>query len=148
MVRRTQAREREAARDFAIVGAVGLGLPLVAAATHALDVFDGRNVIAAWIPWALLLAIGLAAPRARRLGASLGICLCVLSLAVIAAINAIPGYQRDDGGAWPGRWEPPRSPDRVLVAERYSSMPLSIYLPGTRTDAGPSASRMNSISSP
>lgn len=139
VVRRTEARERQAARDFAIVGAVGVGLPLIAAATHVLDVFDGRNVIAAWIPWALLLAIGLAAPRARRAGASLGICLCVLSLVVIAAIDEIPGYQRDDWRGVAKALGTPRSPDRVLVAERYSSMPLSIYLPGTRTDPSSTA---------
>jgi len=139
VLRRTEARERAAARDFAIVGAVGLGLPLVAAGTHVLDVFDGRNVIAAWIPWALLLAIGFAAPRARRLGASLGILLCVLSLVVIGAIDAIPGYQRDDWRGVARALRTPPSPDRVLVAERYSSTPLSIYLPGTRTDAGPTA---------
>jgi mannosyltransferase len=132
LLRRTDARERSAARDIAFVAVVAVGLPLLAAATHVLDLFDGRNVIAAWVPWAVLLAIGLDAPRARRTGAVLGVCLCVLSLAVIVGINLIPGYQRDN---WRGAAEalPTRfSRGRVIIGELYSSLPLSVYLPDTR----------------
>jgi mannosyltransferase len=139
VVRRTDERARDAARDIAIVGAVALGLPLVAAAAHVLDVFDGRNVIAAWIPWALLLAIGLAAARARRVGALLGTGMCVLSLVVIAVTNGTSGYQRDDWRGVARALGVPPSPDRVIVAERYSSMPLSIYLPGTAAATGSAA---------
>lgn len=136
---RADADARRAAGQFAIVGVLALGLPLVAAAAHVLDVFDGRNVIAAWIPWALLLAIGITAAHARHMGALLGVCACVLSLVVIAGIDAIPGYQRDDWRGVAQALGTPRSADRVIVAERHSSMPLSIYLPGTRTDASSAA---------
>ena len=132
VLRYTDVEERRAARDVAVLAVVGVGLPLLAAATHVFDVFDGRNVIAAWVPWAVLLAIGLGATRARRAGAALGICLCVLSLAVIVAINLIPGYQRDNWRGAAQALPTPPSPGRVIVGEHYSSFPLSIYLSETR----------------
>ena len=35
---------------------------------HLIDVFDGRNVIAAWVPFAVLIAVGLGCARAGRAG--------------------------------------------------------------------------------
>jgi mannosyltransferase len=136
VLRRTDARERRAARDVSIVAAVAVGLPLLAAATHVIDVFDGRNVIAAWVPLAVLLAIGLGAERARRAGLLIGSCLCVLSLGVIVAINLIPGYQRDNWRGAASALSSPPSSDRVIVGELYSSLPLSIYLRDARADTG------------
>jgi 4-amino-4-deoxy-L-arabinose transferase-like glycosyltransferase len=136
VVRRTEQRARAVARECAIVGAVALGLPLLGAATHVLDVFDGRNVIAVWIPWAVLLAIGLAAAHARRVGSLLGIGLCMLSLIVIAVTNATPGYQRDDWRGVARALGTPPYPDRVIVAEQHASFPLSIYLPGIEANSG------------
>jgi predicted secreted protein len=132
-----QERERRGGRDLAIVAAAAIALPLLLAVTRLLDVFDGRNMIAAWVPCAVLVAIGLGATRAPRAGAWLGACLCALSLAVIVAVNAIPGYQRDD---WRGaaRALPPQRGDRVIVSQEDASIPLSIYLPATSAFAGSS----------
>ena len=47
-------------------------LPLLLAATHVIDIFDGRNVIAAAVPLAVLVAAGLGAARAPRAGAVIG----------------------------------------------------------------------------
>ncbi len=79
----TRARdaERDRARDAAIVAAAGVGIPLVLAGGHLIDVFDGRNVIAAWVPFAVLVAIGLGCAGAGRLGAALGAALCAIGLA-------------------------------------------------------------------
>jgi hypothetical protein len=98
-----------------------------------LDVFDGRNVIAAWVPAAVLVATGLAA--ARRTGALLGAGLCAVSLAVIVATNAIPGYQRDD---WRGAAEalPRGAEGRVIVGAHNSAAPLSVYLGALRAAPG------------
>jgi hypothetical protein len=125
---RIAGAERDRARDAAIVAATAVGLPLLLAAGHLIDVFDGRNVIAAWVPYAVFLAIGLGGLGAGRAGALIGIALCAVGLGVIVATNLLPGYQRDDwrgaARALPAR---PLYP-RVIVAERYGGSPLSIYL--------------------
>jgi mannosyltransferase len=137
LVRRGDRRERLGARDMAILATVGLALPLLLAITHLVDVFDGRNVIAAWVPCAVLIAAGLGVARAPRAGTALGLCLCAVSLAVIATINAIPAYQRDD---WRGaaRALGALRGERVIVSQENSSIPLSIYLPATSPVAGAS----------
>ena len=57
---------------MAIVAGTAIALPLLLAASPLVDVYDGRNVIAAWAPLAVLVAIGLgvAARAARRRGRS------------------------------------------------------------------------------
>ncbi len=130
LLSRGDRRERCGARDMAILAIAGLGLPLLLAIAHVVDVFDGRNVIATWVPCAVLVAIGLGVARAPRAGAVLGTCLCALSLAVVLAINEIPSYQRDD---WRGaaRALPTRTGARAIISEENASLPLSIYLQGT-----------------
>ncbi len=127
---RADERERSLVRDAAIVAAAGVLIPFILAATRLLDVFDGRNVIAAWVPCAVVLAGGIVAARPRRLGIALGIALCALSLGVIAGVNLLPEYQRDD---WRGAAAAlPRGGPRVIVSDLNASLPLSIYLPHLR----------------
>ncbi len=130
LLRYGNRRECHGARDMAMLALGGLILPLLLAVTHLVDVFDGRNVIAAWIPCAVLIAIGLGVARTPRAGTALGIGLCAISLAVVIAVNAIPGYQRDN---WRGAAAalPARTHDRVIVSAENASIPLSIYLPAT-----------------
>jgi mannosyltransferase len=146
LLRHGNRREREGARDLAILAGSAIALPLLLAGVHLVDVFDGRNMIAAWTPFAVLVAIGLGLARAPRAGAALGVGLCAVSLAVIAAINAIPGYQRDD---WRGaaRALPAQKAGRVILGPRNSSLPLSIYLPATSaaTDASVSTQELDFI---
>ncbi len=132
---RGDARERRLARGVALVAVTGIALPLLLALTHLVDVFDGRNVIAAWVPWAVLIAAGLGARSAGRTGLLLGTGICVISLAVIAGINLLPAYQRDN---WRGAAQalPAPAGKRVIVGERYASIPLSIYLSGVHTFSG------------
>jgi mannosyltransferase len=139
LIRRGEPRERAGARDAAIVALVATALPLLLAVTHVVDVYDGRNVIANWVPFAVLVACGLGVARASRGGALLGAGLCAVSLAVIAAINLIPAYQRDD---WRGAARALGTPaaTRVIVSEQYGSAPLSIYLGGIRTTFAPTVS--------
>ncbi len=127
VVTRARGVERDRARDAAIVAAAGVGIPLVLAGTHLIDVFDGRNVIAAWVPFAVLVAIGLGCAGAGRAGAALGSGLCAIGLAVIVATNLLPGYQRDD---WRGAAQALPAPlqPRVIVAERFGDSPLAVYL--------------------
>lgn len=137
VMRRGSSSERPIARDAAIVAAVAIALPLLLAATQLIDVFDGRNMLAAWIPSAIVIAIGIGGARSGRIGAAAGACTCAISLAVIAGINAIPAYQRDD---WRGAAQALPTPTvaRAIVSGRYSSLPLSIYLPRLRALHGAS----------
>jgi len=125
--RRGDERERAGARDAAIVAAVALALPLFLAVTHLVDVYDGRNVLAFWVPSAVLVAIGLGAARSGRAGALLGGALCVICAVMIVAANAIPDYQRDD---WRGVAHALAKPTnaRIIVAELHAALPLSIYM--------------------
>jgi len=132
LLRSGERAERDGARDATLVLIGAFALPLALAATHAVDVYDGRNVIGNWVPFALLLACALASARAPRWApAALGAGFVALSLAVVAAIDLVPAYQRDDwhgiadalGGGHAGR---------VVVSERFGQAPLSIYLPEVR----------------
>lgn len=113
-VRVGSERERQTARDMAIIAGAAVAVPLLLAVSHVLDVFDGRNVIATWVPLAVLVAAGLGAARAPRAGAIIGAGLCAVSLAVIVVTNVRPGYQRDD---WRGvaRSLPASSGPRLIV---------------------------------
>ncbi len=135
LLARGEARERRPARDVAIVAIAAIALPLLLAATHLIDIYDGRNMIAAWTPCAVLVAAGLGVARASRAGTLLGGALVAISLAVIAGVLAIPGYQRDDWRAAAHALSPAQRAGRVIVSEENASIPLSIYLPGLQPTA-------------
>jgi 4-amino-4-deoxy-L-arabinose transferase-like glycosyltransferase len=128
LVARGDELERSRARAVALVAATAVALPLLLALAHLLDVFDGRNIIAAWAPCAVLVAAGLGIARAGRGGALLGAGLLAVSLAVFVATLALPAYQRDD---WRGVAQtlPAAHSARVVVGPENSELPLSIYLP-------------------
>lgn len=131
LVRRGEEREKRLARDAATVMIVALALPALLALTHALDIFNGRNVMATWPVAAVLVGTGLGIARGGRTGALLGAGLCAISLLVIYGIDTTPGYQRDD---WRGVARALQAPaaDRVIVAPQHGSSPLYIYLPRSR----------------
>jgi hypothetical protein len=125
--RRADRAEQQIARNSAVVAVSAFALPLFLAVAHLIDVFDGRNVIATWVPLAVVVAAGLGAQRAGRAGPLIGVGVCAISLAVIVALNALPAYQRDD---WRGVADtlPKSAHGRVIVAGEYSSLPLYVYL--------------------
>jgi mannosyltransferase len=127
VLQRGTERERGGAWDAAIVAIAAIALPLLLAVTHLVDVYDGRNVLAFWVPFAVVIAAGLGAERARRSGALLGGALCAICLAMIAAANLIPAYRRDN---WRGVAHalPKPATARIIVAEQFAELPLSIYM--------------------
>jgi hypothetical protein len=126
------ARQRRLARDFATVGVVALAVPTVLGFTHALDVVNGRNMLEAWMPWAALVAGGIAVARPGWLGASIGAGMCVIFVAVIVATEAIPSYQRDDWRGVARSLSHLGAGSRVVVTGSSGVIPLSIYLPSVR----------------
>jgi mannosyltransferase len=143
VARRGTRSERSGARDAAIVAAGAIVLPLLLAATHLVDVYDGRNMLAFFVPFAVLVAAGLGAARAPRAGALLGAVLCAIYVTMIVAANAIPDYQRDNWrGVAHSLGRPTRS--RLIVAEAFSAGPLSIYM-GKLSDAAASVPAVREV---
>lgn len=124
---RRQERLRGLTLEIGFVGAVAFLLPLVLPLVHvAGNSFEGRHLISAWIPCALLVAMGLGLARNPRVGA-LGLALCATSLAVIVGINAIPGYQRDNWQGAASALASHAGPGIIVIPEEGLA-PLSIYL--------------------
>jgi hypothetical protein len=120
--------EQRAARGVAIVAAGAIALPLALAATHAIDVYDGRNMIATWVPLAVLIAAGLGTARAGRVGFLLGAGICAISLAVVIGIDLTPVYQRDNWRGIAHTLSTPPTGSRIVVGEQFASLPLYVYL--------------------
>jgi mannosyltransferase len=134
IVFRGGTRERTFAREIGIVAVVGMLIPLVLAIPHIIDVFDGRNVIALWVPCALIVAIGIASTSAPRMGASVGIAICLISLLVIVAVDTKPAYQRDDWRALAKGLSGPAA-GSLIVTPADGLLPLGIYVPKLRQAA-------------
>jgi hypothetical protein len=95
-LRRDDSNRRIAIPIAAIAG-VGFLLPLVLPLTGTAGYsYEGRHLIAAWLPFALVVALGLEVPRRRLAASALGVGLCAISLAVVLAVNLSPAYQRDN----------------------------------------------------
>jgi 4-amino-4-deoxy-L-arabinose transferase-like glycosyltransferase len=96
-----------------------------------------RNLLALWLPAALLVAGGLAAARARRIGLAATIALCLIGVATAAGVAVDRDYQRPD-------WRvvarvlgsSPRTGTRAIFIQHYRDLlPLSLYLPGLEAAA-------------
>jgi mannosyltransferase len=133
LLTRGDDRERRVGAGAAWVAGVGLALPLLLSITKVMDVFNGRNVVEAWLPAATLIAVGLGVARARRIGAALGAGLCAISLVVVIGVLTDPSVQRDD---WRGIAETLESAapatDRLVATPPNGQSPLGVLMPATR----------------
>ncbi|HTA13086.1 MAG TPA: glycosyltransferase family 39 protein [Solirubrobacteraceae bacterium] len=129
VARHGDRRERAGAWDAAIAATGAIAIPLALAVTHVIDVYDGRNMLAFWVPFAVLLSIGLGTAGARRAGTLLGATLCAIYLAMVVSAILIPEYRRDN---WRGVAHSLGTPStaRLIVTEGHASNPLSIYMRG------------------
>ncbi len=107
-------------------GAIALGgFALVMAVDAAgSDTVLTRNLLALWLPLAILLAAGLAVPQGRRLGIAVAAALCAVGLTATASVATVATLQRPDWsavaralGPWPVRGQPPGA-TRLLVFQR------------------------------
>jgi hypothetical protein len=115
------------------VGGLMLNLLLVAA---GIDDLITRNVIALWLPAAIVVAAGFGARRAGALGICAAVVLCATGLAAAAGVARDRNLQRPD---WRGvarvlGARPADGPSgRVILVQHYRDLlPLSLYLPGLR----------------
>jgi mannosyltransferase len=127
LVRGGRREKRGAAVGLSVGGGAILLALLFAAAGQ--DFVLGRNLLPAFVPLALVVAAGTAAPRAGRLGAAVGIALVAYLLAFCVYADFRPALQRDDWRGAARAIGPPRAPRAILVWEQGDE-PLAFYLGG------------------
>ena len=132
------------------VGGLVLNLLLVAA---GIDDLITRNVIALWMPAALLVAGGLGARRAGLLGVAVAAVLCTTGIVAAVGVAADRNLQRPDWrgvarvlGARPAA----AVGTRVILVQHYRDLlPLSLYVPGLqfwRSDRAERARELDVVS--
>jgi mannosyltransferase len=139
VVFRARRDERRPAFLALGVGALTVAAPL-ALALGGYDYFLTRNVIVAWVPIALFLAIALASDRARPAGAAVAGILVAASIAVVAATASRADLARDD---WRSVADTLATPGQklVVVAPEYERVPLEYY----RLDVRPVGDRLVAV---
>ncbi len=137
VVVRTDFFERR--RVLAIGGLALAGLVLILLiALHVDDVIT-RNLLALWLPAALLVAGGFGASRAGATGVLAAIALCGIGVAAAAGVAFDRNYQRPDWrgvarvlGARPDPVAAAAGGRLILVQHYRDLLPLSLYLPGLK----------------
>jgi mannosyltransferase len=129
---RAVERERSAARVAALIGLAGVAIPLVLALAGA-DYLDTRNLLAAWLPLMLVLAIGFGARHGGRTGLAAAAALCAIGLFVSIAVWANPAYQRDNDRGVAHALGPAAVPRALVITPVSASVPLSIYMQPFKT---------------
>ncbi|HET8815233.1 MAG TPA: glycosyltransferase family 39 protein [Solirubrobacterales bacterium] len=125
---RGSGEERRSALVPLTVAAVALGIPLLLALVPGgKDFLLARNLLPGLIPLLLVVAIGLTADRARRLGAAVAALLLAYSLAFCLWAGASPQLHRPDWEAVAARLGEPDGP-RATVTWVIGEAPLRYYL--------------------
>ncbi len=132
---RADPLERRAAVTVGALAVGGLVLNLILVA-GGIDDLITRNVIAIWLPAAVMVAAGLGARRAGVIGALATLILCATGVTAAIGVASERKLQRPD---WRGVARVlgvrPRSGSlgRVILVQHYRDLlPLSLYLPGLR----------------
>ena len=121
---------------FLAIGGFLLSLLFTAAGSDALIT---RNIIALWLPAAIVVSAGLAAARPRMLGAALTAAICAISLTAVIGVALQYDLQRPDwrpvarmlGAAPPAPSAGGSAVDgRAILIQHYRTLlPLSLYMP-------------------
>ena len=135
LVRSSDKRARRGAAVAAGIGLVALALPVALTAVR-LDYVIAQNVLAALVPLIVAVATGFAVGTPRPVALAALVSLCVISLALVAAVAVDPSYQRAD---WRGaaRATAPREGTRLIVLDNdfggwFARLPFRLYLPAAR----------------
>jgi 4-amino-4-deoxy-L-arabinose transferase-like glycosyltransferase len=112
------------------IAACGVLIPIVMVGAGA-DYLAPRNLVAAMIPVATLIALVTVWPGTGRVGIALAAAIALAGLAISVDVNLSPSLQRSN---WRELAKTLRSgpPDRVITTVELGSAPLQYYLPGLR----------------
>jgi mannosyltransferase len=131
---RSDAVERRGALLAGGLAVVGIVINLILVG-GGIDDLITRNVIILWVPAAVCIAGGLAAERARLVGALVALSLCGIGVFAVGAVAFDRNLQRPD---WRGvarvLGSTPTAPGgRVILVQHYKTLlPLSLYMPGLK----------------
>jgi len=119
-----------ALRRALALGAVALGGLLLNLVLIAVGVDDliTRNLIALWVPAALVVAAGFGARWAGRLGIAGAIAMCAIGVTATVGVAANRDYQRPDWRVVAHMLGPAPASGRVILIQHYRDLlPLSLY---------------------
>jgi mannosyltransferase len=125
-IRRTISAERRRLLPMGALALAAVGLP-AALALAGVDYLNTRNVIAVWLPLAVILGAGFGAQGGGRLALGSLVALAAVCVGIVVAVSATDRYQRED---WRGASEAlgPAESDRVIVSMPLNSQrPLELY---------------------
>jgi mannosyltransferase len=125
---RARDRERTAMRIGAGIGLAALLVALVMAIAGA-DYYLSRYVLAAWLPLALVVAAGLGARAAGRIGVAVAAAACALFMFVVLSVDTRAEFQRDDWRGVARALGRAQGPRAIVVSPINGSIPLGLYLP-------------------
>lgn len=129
---RADARERASAAVPIFVCAVGVGLPMMIAATGQLGGLTTRYLVGAWVPLVVAGAAALVLERGRRLGFALTALFCVLFVAIGAASAWKPKFDREDWRGAAGAIGQPGARQAIVVSPSEGVLPIGLYRPRAR----------------
>jgi mannosyltransferase len=141
--------EPEPRRGALLAGAIALAGLLISLAlvVAGFDDLLTRNLLAIWAPAAVLVAGGLAARRARGLGAAAAVALCAVGLITAIAVAFDRGLERPDwrvvASALGSR--APAGGRAILVQHYRDLLPLSLYEPGLKFWPGRAGLRVREL---
>lgn len=132
--------DRSARRGAAVAGVVVatmLLLPLLLTQVGR-DYYIARNLIGAWIPLAVLVAIACTATRTLPLGAALATLVLGSFVFAQAKVQSDPQYQREDWRGVAAALGHPAGPRAIVAADdgTLATVPLSLYLHGSAAPSG------------
>jgi hypothetical protein len=134
---RGDERERRAALIGAAVG-VTLLVSTALLAVIGVDYFDTRNVLVAWPPLVVAIAVGFGVHRAGRVGLAGAGALAVLGASTVLFVVTDESLQRDDWrGVAAALDDDPAKPRALVVTPFTAPKPLAVYAPDL--DVMPSA---------
>lgn len=123
LARFASSSDRRRALGVAVIALGGFALVMIIDAAGS-DTVLTRNLLALWLPLAIVLAAGLAAPRAGRIGVAIAVALCALGLTATVSVATDATLQRPDWpavaqalGPWPRAGQAPGA-TRLLVVQR------------------------------
>src|SRR3954452_17947167 len=126
--RRGDARLRRAMLILLGLAVATAAIPLLGVAGRSDYILD-RNLLAAGLPLAVLLAVALAAPGVGRLGLALAVAVCLAFVAADHKVAARRELQRDDWRDVSALLGPPRPRRAITVAPAWQRLSLMPYRP-------------------